>query len=102
MTVPAELFPVFPTCSHGMGTEKPNVYKGVPSVPGVPTEKQQVSNCWYVNGRRVTKFPRCPACHGFALYRKDNQGAFECLTCELAGIEESVARDYEDERTVVQ
>jgi hypothetical protein len=55
-----------------------------------------ISSCdpaaWFVNGKRVTVFPHCPRCASYALYRKDNQGDYECLTCGLAGIEESTAR----------
>ena len=36
--------------------------------------------------------PRCPKCASFALYRQKNVGTYECLTCDLAGIEESIAR----------
>jgi hypothetical protein len=34
-------------------------------------------------------FPHCPRC---ALYRPNNIGNYECLTCELRNIEEDVAR----------
>lgn len=47
---------------------------------------------WFVNGERVTVFPHCPRCASYALYRKDNQGDYECLTCGMQGIEESRAR----------
>jgi predicted RNA-binding Zn-ribbon protein involved in translation (DUF1610 family) len=47
---------------------------------------------WLVNGQRVTVFPHCPRCASYALYRKNNIGAYECLTCGLSGIEESIAR----------
>lgn len=43
-------------------------------------------------GGRVAAFPHCPRCASYALYRKDNSGAYECLTCGLSGIEESMAR----------
>jgi hypothetical protein len=36
--------------------------------------------------------PRCPRCGSFALYRQNNVGPYECLTCELVGIEENIAR----------
>jgi len=36
--------------------------------------------------------PRCPDCKSFALYRQNNMGTYECLTCDLAGIEENIAR----------
>jgi hypothetical protein len=40
----------------------------------------------------LPSMPRCPQCAGFALYRRNNVGNYECLTCDLAGIEESIAR----------
>jgi hypothetical protein len=47
---------------------------------------------WCVNGKHVTVFPHCPKCASYALYRKDNIGAYECMTCGLTGIEENTAR----------
>ena len=47
---------------------------------------------WYVNGERATVFPHCPRCASYALYRENNLGNFECQTCGLQGIEESLAR----------
>lgn len=44
------------------------------------------------HGGRVAAFPHCPRCAGYALYRKDNIGAYECLTCGLPDIDENVAR----------
>lgn len=38
-------------------------------------------------------FPKCPNCGSFALYRQHNLGSYECLTCDLVGIEESIARN---------
>lgn len=43
-------------------------------------------------GGRIATFPHCPRCANYALYRKDNIGAYECLTCSLTGIEKSTAR----------
>jgi hypothetical protein len=40
----------------------------------------------------LPSMPRCPQCASFALYRQNNVGAYECLTCDLVGIEESIAR----------
>lgn len=37
-------------------------------------------------------FPKCPRCKGYALYRENNLGAYECETCKLVDIAESVAR----------
>ena len=43
-------------------------------------------------GGRVAAFPHCPCCASYALYRKDNIGNYECLTCGLTEIEEATAR----------
>lgn len=43
-------------------------------------------------GGRFAHFPMCPKCGSYALYRKNNIGAYECTTCELQGIEEREAR----------
>ena len=40
----------------------------------------------------LPSMPRCPQCASFALYRRNNVGTYECLTCDLAGIEETIAR----------
>jgi hypothetical protein len=43
-------------------------------------------------GGWIARLPMCPKCRSYALHRKNNIGAFECLTCELQGIEERDAR----------
>jgi Zn ribbon nucleic-acid-binding protein len=43
-------------------------------------------------GGRVATFPHCPECCSYALYRKNNVGSFECLTCGLQDIDEATAR----------
>lgn len=43
-------------------------------------------------GGRIAIFPHCPQCASYALYRKNNIGTYECLTCGLRGIEERLAR----------
>ena len=43
-------------------------------------------------GGRIAAFPHCPRCAGYYLYRKDNIGLYECVTCGLREIEESAAR----------
>ena len=37
-------------------------------------------------------FPHCPKCASHALYRKNDVGNYECLTCGLLDIPEGVAR----------
>jgi len=44
------------------------------------------------NGGRIANSPHCPRCASYALYRKNNIGAFECLTCGVLDIEEVRAR----------
>jgi len=61
----------------------------VPALHAAPLDD---SPGWFVNSRRVTVFPHCPRCASYALYRKDNIGLYECMTCGLLGIEESTAR----------
>jgi Zn ribbon nucleic-acid-binding protein len=43
-------------------------------------------------GGRVATLPHCPRCASYAVYRKDNIGAYECMTCGLREIEEAAAR----------
>jgi Zn ribbon nucleic-acid-binding protein len=43
-------------------------------------------------GGRVAAFPHCPHCASYALYRQNNVGAYECMTCGLQEIEEATAR----------
>jgi Zn ribbon nucleic-acid-binding protein len=57
---------------------------------------------WLVNGQRVTVFPRCPACHSYALYRQHNLGNYECQSCGKQNITEATARDYVETSEAVQ
>lgn len=41
-------------------------------------------------GRMI--FPHCPRCSSYALYRRNNQGDYECESCGLQGISGQVAR----------
>jgi len=54
--------------------------------------KPELVDLLKTRGGRVATFPHCPRCAGYALYRENNRGTYECLTCELQNIEESVAR----------
>ena len=57
------------------------------------SESGQAGVWWNApDGKRVSVFPHCPRCASYTLYRKDNIGAYECLTCGLTEIEESTAR----------
>ena len=40
----------------------------------------------------VRPFPHCPRCASHTLYRKNNQGNYECESCGLKNISEEVAR----------
>jgi len=54
--------------------------------------KQEVLALLRQSGGRIATFPHCPRCCSNALYRENNIGTYECLTCGLSGIEESIAR----------
>ncbi len=41
---------------------------------------------------RSRPFPHCPRCASYALYRANNIGNYECLTCGRLDIPEEVAR----------
>jgi hypothetical protein len=43
-------------------------------------------------GGRVAAFPHCPQCASYALYRRNNGGAYECQTCGMQDISEDLAR----------
>jgi hypothetical protein len=40
----------------------------------------------------MTTLPQCPRCQSAALYRHDNSGNYECMTCELQDIPVDVAK----------
>lgn len=54
--------------------------------------KPEVAAVLRACGGRVAAFPHCPRCASFALYRENNLGTYECLTCGLQQIEECWAR----------
>jgi hypothetical protein len=63
-----------------------------PLIGELRERKPQVIALLRREGGRIAVFPHCPRCAGYYLYRKDNIGLYECVTCGLAGIEESIAR----------
>lgn len=69
-------------------TSGPEVRHASLTLSALPGDRY-IASIW---GSYVGPFPRCPRCDGYALYRKDNIGTFECLTCDLKKIEESTAR----------
>jgi len=54
--------------------------------------KPEVAALLKTCGGRVAAFPHCPTCASYALYRENDQGSYECLTCGLQQIEECWAR----------
>ncbi len=63
-----------------------------PLLPELAKRKPELVAMLQRVGGRVATFPHCPACASYALYRENNLGAYECLTCGLTEIEESQAR----------
>jgi Zn ribbon nucleic-acid-binding protein len=41
------------------------------------------------DARGRSSFPHCPRCASYSLYRKNNVGSYECLTCGLRDIDET-------------
>jgi hypothetical protein len=37
-------------------------------------------------------FPHCPRCASYYLYRRNNQGKYQCQSCGLTEITEEIAR----------
>jgi Zn ribbon nucleic-acid-binding protein len=54
--------------------------------------KPEVIALLKTRGGRIANLPHCPTCASYALYRKDNIGLYECMTCGLQEIEETTAR----------
>ena len=54
--------------------------------------KQELVILLQRRGGRVANSPHCPRCASYALYRKDNIGTYECMTCGLLEIDEVTAR----------
>ena len=62
--------------------------------------KQELIGILRARGGRVAAFPHCPQSTSYALYRRNNEGEYECQTCGLQGIDEVTARrvQYPDYR----
>ena len=54
--------------------------------------KPEIIEILKARGGRIATFPHCPKCPSYALYRRNNIGKYECMTCGLQEIEESTAR----------
>ena len=54
--------------------------------------KSEVIEILRASGGRVATFPHCPRCSSYAMYRRNNVGAYECQTCGLQDIAEVKAR----------
>jgi hypothetical protein len=61
-------------------------------VPLLREHKPQLVELLRAQGGRVASFPHCPRCAGYALYRDDNIGAYECQSCGLQDIAEHISR----------
>jgi hypothetical protein len=61
-------------------------------LPRLKKHKSELLVLLRLAGGWVARLPMCLKCGSYALYRKNNIGAFECLTCELQGIDERDAR----------
>lgn len=66
---------------------EPNFVSSVSAPPG-SFQKIEVGK----HTLRAKVFPHCPKCASYAMYRKNNIGNYECLTCGLLDIREEVAR----------
>ena len=63
------------------------------SAPGtLPIIEQPPSEGMRPGRLMGSSFPHCPRCAGYALYRKNNVGKYECLTCNLLESDEAAAR----------
>jgi len=69
---------------------KPTEPNFVSFVSGLPDSLQKIKAAECTLGTKV--FPHCPKCASYALYRQNNIGKYECLTCGLSDIPEEVAR----------
>jgi len=63
-----------------------------PLLPELAERKPELVELLQKRGGRVATFPHCPRCASFALYRENNIGDYECLSCSLQNITESTAR----------
>jgi transcription initiation factor IIE alpha subunit len=54
--------------------------------------KREIIPLLTARGGRIATFPHCPRCASYAMFREQNEGPFECLTCGRRAIEESTAR----------
>ena len=43
-------------------------------------------------GGRIATFPHCPRCASYALFRTNDNGDYECMTCGQDEIKEHIAR----------
>lgn len=69
--------------------EKPGTSRPVPSLSSTVEQKLHVARD---ASSPAYRFPSCPECHSFALYRRNNVGDYDCETCKAKGISELRAR----------
>lgn len=56
------------------------------------TPQNQRSTSAPARNAQISSFPHCPRCLSYALYRRNNVGLYECLTCGMQEIDEATAR----------
>jgi hypothetical protein len=92
-----------PVCPSGTETGNPSVYAVVPPIPQRPLQQEMAPQ----NGSRSTlnhvqdvgasakirvrSLPQCPHCGSYYLYRRNNIGRFQCLSCERRDIPEEAS-----------
>jgi hypothetical protein len=80
---------------------KPTKPGSVSFVSGIPASSRKMASFATTNvsspfGTDSIKsrlaFPHCPRCASYALYRKNNIGDYECLSCGMRAIDQTSAR----------
>ena len=61
-------------------------------IPALREQKAEVIAILQARNGTLATFPHCPRCVGYALYRSNNLGNYECQTCGLQEIPEELAR----------
>jgi len=61
-------------------------------VEGLRAHRTELMTILRSRGGRLANFPHCPKCAGYALYRRNNTGGYECQTCGMREIPEALAR----------
>jgi hypothetical protein len=80
-----------PRAPNTEGSPKPSFEGFAGATPGASQETWAEPASWE-GAPKQRVFPHCPRCASYALYRANNIGDYECLTCKLRNITEEVAR----------